>query len=69
MQKVVFETYEERRAHYMAAAHDLLIDKVAAKLKSVDTDKLFGHEPLDDWRYLLLAKTAIDVLQGEAYSK
>jgi hypothetical protein len=45
------------------------MDKVAAKLKSVDTDKLFGHEPLDDWRYLLLAKTAIDVLQGEAYSK
>ena len=68
MEKVVFEKYG-KRPHYMAAAEDYIAEKLANTLKSVDTNKLYQHEPLDDWRYLLLAKAALAAVQGIVYSR
>lgn len=63
-----FSCYSEKRAFYMAAASDFLQEKLADTLKYVDTQGPQKHEPLDDWRYLLLARAALKYLQGKAYS-
>jgi hypothetical protein len=64
-----FGSYDEKRAFYMAHAHDFITEKLARTLKNVDTQPPHEHEPLDDWRYLLLAKAAVLYLQGKAYSR
>ena len=63
-----FGSYNEKRSFYMAAAHDFVAEKVAHALKNVDT-QYPQHEPLDDWRYLLLANAARLYFQGKAYSR
>jgi len=63
-----FSCYGEKRAFYMAAAEDFLQEKLADTLKYVDTQGMQAHEPLDDWRYLGLARAALKYLHGKAYS-
>ena len=68
--KYLRETFssDELRSFLLAGASDCLMEKLAKNLKAVDTNELWRHEALDDWRYLLLAKAAMSYLQGKAYS-
>ena len=67
--KYLKETFsnDELESFFLAGASDFLMDKLADNLKAVDTQEPFKYEPLDHYRYLLLARTALTYLQGKAY--